>query len=179
MVERLIERIRNKDQQAMKEFYLRYAEELSSVCHRYVPNHEDEKDVLQNSFVKILTSLPTIDYRGEVSFYSWMRKVVVNESLNLLRERKRLKWVSIDASNLQVEDNDVQEVSHLSSDELYRLICELPDGYRTVLNLYVVEGYSHKEIAEMLGIKASTSASQLWYAKQRLAERIKDLMKGK
>lgn len=163
----------------MKELYLRYVEELSSVCHRYVSNHEDEKDVLQNSFVKILTSLPTMDYRGEVYFKGWMRKVVVNESLNFLRERKRLKWVSIDASNLLVEDNDVQEVSHLSPDELYRLICELPDGYRTVLNLYVVEGYSHKEIAEMLGIKAGTSASQLWYAKQRLAERIKDLMKGK
>ncbi len=179
MVEQLVERIRNKDQQAMKQLYLQYVGELSSVCHRYVPVDDDAKDVLQNSFVKIFKSIPTIEYRGETSFKGWMRKVVVNESLNFLRERKRLNWVTLDTTKLQLEDDEEPKVERVSPDELHRLVSELPDGYRTVLNLYVLEGYSHKNIAEMLGIKEGTSASQLFYAKQKLARKIKDLMKGK
>lgn len=178
MVEQLIERIRNKDQQAMKQLYLQYVEELSSVCHRYVPADPDAKDVLQNSFVKILTSIPAIEYRGERSFKGWLHKVVANEAINFLRERKRLKWVMQEPVNLLMEDEE-PEVERVSPDELHRLIRELPDGYRTVLNLHVIEGYPHAKIAEMLGIKESSSASQLHHAKQRLAMEIKNLMKGK
>ena len=179
MVEQLVERIRNKDQQAMKQLYLQFVEELSSVCHRYVPAEDDAKDVLQNSFVKIFKSIPTMEYRGEKSFNGWMRKVVTNESLYFLRERKKLNLVALDNTALQAEEDEEPEVERVSPDELHRLISELPDGYRTVLNLYAIEGYSHKNIAEMLGIKESTSASQLFYAKQKLARKIKDLIKGK
>ena len=175
MVEQLVERIRNKDQQAMKQLYLLYVEELSSVCHRYVSAEDDAKDVLQNSFVKIFKSIPAMEYRGETSFKGWLRKVVVNESLNFLRERKRFMWVTLDTANVLVEEDEEPDVERVSPDELHRLISELPDGYRTVLNLRVFEGYSHKTIAEMLGIKENSSASQLFYAKQYLARKIKDL----
>ena len=89
MVEQLVERIRKDDPRAMSQLYQMYVEELSSVCYRYVPSESDAKDVLQNSFVKIFTSVPTIDYRDEPSFRGWMKKVVVNEALTFLKEKKK------------------------------------------------------------------------------------------
>ena len=179
MVGQLVERIRQKDQRAMSQLYRHYVKELSSVCYRYVSDKDDVKDVLQNSFVKIFTTLPTIDYRGEEALWSWMRKVVVYESLNYLRERKKLKLVAIDEAPLPLADEDSPQPERLSSDQLHRLISELPDGYRTVVNLYIFEGYSHRQIAELLSIKESTSASQLYFAKRLLAKRINELLNGK
>ena len=203
MVEQLVERIRQKDQQteqrgqsqtclqtaesrrmktesqrAMSQFYQMYVEELSSVCYRYVPYEEDAKDVLQNSFVKIFTSLPTIEYRSEEALRGWMKRVVANEALTFLRKRKKLLFVESHGEETLMDDGEPQTES-LSSEELHQLISELPDGYRTVVNLYVFEGYSHKQIAELLGITESTSGSQFYYAKRLLAKRIKELTNGK
>jgi RNA polymerase sigma-70 factor (ECF subfamily) len=144
--------------------------------------------VLQNSFVKIFKSIPTLDYRGEAAFRMWMKKIVVNEALCFLRERRMLKSklgmrvVELDleqASETLPSDNEPSEAELLTPEELHQLISELPDGYRTVLNLYVFEGYSHKQIAELLGITESTSASQLYYAKQVLARRIREIINSK
>lgn len=203
MVKELVERIRQKDQQteqrgqsqtclqtaesrrmktesqrAMSQFYQMYVEELSSVCYRYVPSGEDAKDVLQNSFVKIFTSLPTIEYRSEEALRGWMKRVVANEALTFLRKRKKLLFVESHGEETLMDDGEPQTES-LSSEELHQLISELPDGYRTVVNLYVFEGYSHKQIAELLGITESTSGSQFYYAKRLLAKRIKELTNGK
>ena len=203
MVEQLVERIRQKDQQteqrgqsqtclqtaesrrmktesqrAMSQFYQMYVEELSSVCYRYVPYEEDAKDVLQNSFVKIFTSLPTIEYRSEEALRGWMKRVVANEALSFLRKRKKLLFVESHGEETLMDDGEPQTES-LSPDALHQLISELPDGYRTVVNLYVFEGYSHKQIAELLGITESTSGSQFYYAKRLLAKRIKELTNGK
>ena len=203
MVEQLVERIRQKDQQteqrgqsqtclqtaesrrmktesqrAMSQFYQMYVEELSSVCYRYVPYEEDAKDVLQNSFVKIFTSLPTIEYRSEEALRGWMKRVVTNEALSFLRKRKKLLFVESHGEETLMDDGEPQTES-LSPDALHQLISELPDGYRTVVNLYVFEGYSHKQIAELLGITESTSGSQFYYAKRLLAKRIKELTNGK
>lgn len=176
MVRKLIERIRQKDQQAMKMLYQMYVEELSSVCYRYVSSVEDAKDVLQNSFVKILTSIACLDYRDEASFKGWMKKIVANEALIYLKDRRKLMFAEQEAANLQTESDDGEpQTEQLSTEELHRLITELPDGYRTVVNLFVFEGYSHKKIAEMLDISESTSASQLYYAKRHLAKKIKDI----
>ena len=203
MVKELVERIRQKDQQteqrgqsqtclqtaesrrmktesqrAMSQFYQMYVEELSSVCYRYVPYEEDAKDVLQNSFVKIFTSLPTIEYRSEEALRGWMKRVVANEALSFLRKRKKLLFVESHGEETLMDDGEPQTES-LSPDALHQLISELPDGYRTVVNLYVFEGYSHKQIAELLGITESTSGSQFYYAKRLLAKRIKELTNGK
>ncbi|SEM69893.1 RNA polymerase sigma-70 factor, ECF subfamily [Prevotella sp. ne3005] len=175
MVEQLVERIRQKDQRAMSQLYQMYIEELSSVCYRYVPSESDAKDVLQNSFVKIFTSVPTIDYRDEPSFRGWMKKVVVNEALTFLKEKKKLQFMAQEIDNLDIPD-DEPSTERITADELHQLISELPDGYRTVMNLYVFEGYSHKKIAESLGFTPSTSASQLYFAKRLLSKKVKELL---
>lgn len=179
MVEELVERIRNHDQRAMSELYQRYVGRLSSVCYRYVPAGSDAKDVLQNSFIKIFASIPSIEYSGEAAFVGWMKRVVANEALHLLRDRKRLRLTELDTAAMRLADEEEPDVELLSPDELHRLISELPDGYRMVVNLFVFEGYSHQQIASLLGIKESTSASQLYFAKRLLAKRIKQLNQQK
>ena len=177
MVEQLVERIRRNDQRAMSQLYQMYIRELSSVCYRYVPDEDDAKDVLQDSFVKIFTALDTFEYRDETSFMGWMIKIVVNEALHFLKERRRLLFVDIQEDSIEAEDQIKAE--HVTADELHQLISELPDGYRTVINLFVFEGCSHQEIATLLGIDRSTSASQLYFAKRLLAKRMKELMSKK
>ena len=179
MVNQIVERIRQKDQRAMSQFYQMYIKELSSVCYRYVPARSDAKDVLQNSFVKIFTLIPTLDYHSEEALWGWMKRIVVNESLVYLREKKRLLFVVQTTEDVEQTDDPEPQTERISSEELHQLISELPDGYRTVVNLYVFEEYSHKQIAELLGIKENTSASQFYYAKRLLGKRIKDLINGK
>jgi RNA polymerase sigma-70 factor (ECF subfamily) len=178
MVRQLVERIRKKDQRAMSQLYQMYVEELSSVCYRYVPDEDDAKDVLQNSFVKIFTTISALDYRGEDSFKAWMKRIVANEALGYLKQRKKLVFVEYNAASQDSVDDEPQP-ERLSPDELHKLISELPDGYRMVVNLYVFEGYSHKQIAELLSISERTSASQFYHAKRLLAKSIKDLTRDK
>ncbi len=178
MVERLIRRIKDHDRQAMAELYQQFVGLLSSVCYRYVPSDDDAKDVLQNSFIKIFTAISSFKYQNDNSFLEWMKRVVTNEALDFLKNRKRITFVDIN-DNIQEKIEEEQSVELLSADDLHQLITELPDGYRTVLNLFVFEGYSHKEIAQLLGIKESSSASQFFHAKRMLEKKINDLMEEK
>ena len=178
MVRQLVERIRKKDQRAMSQLYQMYVEELSSVCYRYVPDEDNAKDVLQNSFVKIFTTISALDYRGEDNFKAWMKRIVANEALGYLKQRKKLVFVEYNAASQDSVDDEPQP-ERLSPDELHKLISELPDGYRMVVNLYVFEGYSHRQIAELLSISERTSASQFYHAKRLLAKSIKDLTRDK
>ena len=179
MDEQLVERIRQNDQRAMSLLYQRYVGILTSVCYRYVVHENDVKDVLQNSFVKIFTSLSKFEFRGEDSLRVWMTKIVVNESLNYLQSRKKMLFVEDERILRDLPDEEEVSLDRISDDELHQLILELPDGYRTVLNLFVFEGLSHRQIAELLSIKESTSASQFYFAKRLLAKRIKDLKSKK
>ena len=180
MVSKIVERIRQKDQRAMNQLYQMYVGELTSVCHRYIPHADDAKDVLQNSFMKIFTSIPTLEYRGEEQFKGWLVRIVANEALTFLRNKKKLMFVEQNETADEIDEDSINpDTEQITLDELHQLISELPDGYRTVLNLYVFEDYSHRQIAELLGIKESTSASQLYYAKQWLARRIKELTSEK
>lgn len=158
----------------MSELYQRYVGQLSSVCYRYVPSESDAKDVLQNSFIKIFTSLQTFVYVDEPSFDGWMVRIVVNEALHFLKEQKRLQMVPISEADESDLDDEEPEPELISADELHQLIGMLPDGYRTVINLFVFEGYSHNRIAKLLGIGESTSATQFFYAKRLLARKIKE-----
>lgn len=179
MTESLVQRIRNHDQQAMGALYQWSVGRLTSVCRRYVPDEDDAKDVLQNAFVRIFTALPTFEYRDEPTLLAWMRRIVVNEALRHLRDGQRLQFSALDdevGKTLTDEEPDVEQVT---ADELHRLVTELPDGYRTVVNLFVFEGMSHRQIAQLLDIGESTSASQFYHAKQLLAKRIKELVKRK
>jgi RNA polymerase sigma-70 factor (ECF subfamily) len=144
-----------------------------------VPDEDDAKDVLQNSFIKIFTSVTAIKYQNEKAFMGWMMKIVANEALSFLKNRKKVLLVEQDIGQEEEEQQEDPDLEQISSDELHRLISELPAGYRMVVNLYVFEGYSHKLIAELLNISEHTSASQFYYAKRLLARKIKELTKDK
>ena len=179
MSESLVSRIRNHDQQAMRQLYEMHVGRLASVCYRYVPDENDAKDVMQNSFVKIFTALPTFEYRDELSFRAWMTRIVMNEALSFLKQQRRLPMETLPDENTLMATDEEPDVERITADQLHQLVSDLPDGYRTVINLFVFEGCSHKQIAELLGIKEVTSASQLFHAKQLLAKRIKELTKQK
>ena len=176
MSKSLVERIRNHDQRAMSELYHQYVERLSSVCYRYVPMESDAKDVLQNSFIKIFKAMQSFEYRDQPSFEGYMTRVVVNESLRFLQNRKKLLYVDLqEITSLQTDDEE-PDTERITADELHQLISELPDGCRTVLNLYVFEGFPHIKIAELLCIKEATSWKQLYNAKWLLKQKMMDLM---
>ena len=128
MDEQLVARILQNDQRAMGLLYQRYVGILTSVCYRYVAQESDVKDVLQNSFVKIFTSLPTFKFRGEDSLKAWMTRIVVNESLNFLQSRKKLLFVEDERILRDLPDEEEVNLDRISDDELHQLIRELPDG---------------------------------------------------
>jgi hypothetical protein len=169
----LISKVRKGDAAAMKVLYDRNVRYLSAVCSRYINDDNDLKDILQDSFVKIFTSLGGFAYRGPGSLCSWMKRIVVNEALMFLRNKRKINFTVYEA-NLPDIPEDEPEPGRIPADKLHEMIRGLPDGCRTVLNLYVFEEKSHKEIADKLGISESTSFSQYHRAKKLLAKQIKD-----
>jgi RNA polymerase sigma-70 factor (ECF subfamily) len=131
-----------------------------------VKDEEDTKDVLAEAFIKIFQHVKNFDFHDEVGLEAWLKRIVVNQSLMFLRKNRNL------VRAINIEDNHLLLIApveiELHAEDLYKLILELPLGYRTVFNLYVIEGYSHKEIAEQLTISESASRSQLTHARQRL-----------
>jgi RNA polymerase sigma-70 factor (ECF subfamily) len=159
---------------AMQEMYNLTVRNMTAVCTRYVVNQDDVKDVLQESYLKAFSGIRTFTPHDENSLMAWLRRIVVNESLMLLRRKKRL--------NLLVNIDDVEEdipepeltasASTMDIGDLMALIQQLPDGYRTILNLYAIEKIPHSRIASMLGISEGTSASQYYRARKQLAKLI-------
>ena len=164
----VVERARNGDREAIRQIYDNYSKYLAATCARFLPDPMDQRDVLQDSFIKIFTSLDKFDFRGDGSLKAWMRQIVVNEALKLLRRRRRSEVVRY-SWDLPDKEQDEEEEPDVGED----MIKALPEGYRTVFNLFVFEEKNHKEIAELLGITESTSASQLHRARAILAEKIK------
>ena len=162
----------NGDNRAMKAIYDRYAEYLAAVCARYIPDENDRKDVLQECFVRIFTSLSKFSSRGEGSFKAWMIRIVVNESLRFLK--KNMSYSFIDYESELPDVAEEPDVEGIPDDAVNDMILSLPPGYRMVFNLYVFGNKSHKEIARMLNIGESSSASQLSRAKALLAKRVKE-----
>ena len=161
------------DNTATEWIYRKHVRYLSALCSRYITEDEDIRDVLQESFIKIFTSLDRFRYRGEGSLKAWMAKITLNETLKFVRNNSRLPIDSIDDKDMNIADGDSMKTEDIPTDVLHQFIRELPDGYRTVFNLYVIDDKSHKEIAQLLGIKENTSASQLHKAKSMLAQKIK------
>ena len=171
--ERWLRKALDGDNTATEWIYRRHVRYLSALCSRYITEDEDMKDVLQESFIKIFTFLDSFKYHGEGSLKAWMAKITLNETLKFVRNNSRLPIDSIDDKDMNIADVDSMETEDIPTDVLHQLIRELPDGYRTVFNLYVIDDKSHKEIAQLLGIKENTSASQLHKAKSMLAQKIK------
>lgn len=177
--ERDIAYLLNKDKElAIKDIYSAYAGYVVGICARYLSSDDDIKDVAQDSFVKIFISVGSFRYSGVGSLTAWIGRLTVNCALNYLRDNKRLRFAS---SSQEIPDmaDDPPDTESLSPEEIATLIRELPDGYRTVFNLYAIEGKKHKEIARLLGIKENSSASQYLRAKALLAMKIKEYLNSK
>lgn len=155
----------------MRLFYERYVGYLTAVCSRYVPDPASVKDILQDAFLRIFDSVGRFEYRGEGSVKAWVRRIVVNGALKHLQASGRLSYRD-DLPEMADEPEDLPPLD-VPPELVQRLIKELPDGYRTVFNLFVFEEKSHKEIAQLLGIKEDSSASQFFRARKLLARQIK------
>lgn len=144
--------------------YQEHSSYMYAICLRYTKNADDAEDVMQDGFIKIYHALDT--FKGDSNIKTWMRKIMVNTAINLYRIKQKIDFKTIDNDVSEVQNfNDNNAISKMSTDELLEVIQELPDGYRVVFNLYSIEGYKHREIAEMLDITEGTSKSQ--YAKAR------------
>lgn len=175
--ETLVQQLCDRQEQAARLFYSLYAGELSAVAARYVGRGEALKDVMQNAMISVMTRIDTFSYRGKGSLKAWAGRIVTNEALMWLRKTGKMHCVEL-PSNAE-ELPDIQEellVNDVPAEVLQTFIEELPEGFRTVFNLYVFDNYSHKDIARMLGISEGTSASQLHRAKKALAVKIKNYM---
>jgi RNA polymerase sigma-70 factor (ECF subfamily) len=166
-LDQLIKNCKRKDAKAQEELYKRYASALFSICLKYSPNYADAEDTLQDSFIVIFDKVG--QYSGKGSFEGWLKRVTINTALQ--RYRKQSVLDIINEENIREVDIEVDEES-IPLDFLLRIIQELPDRYRLVFNLYVLDGYSHKEIANMLEISEGTSKSNLARARNVLKDKI-------
>ena len=141
---------------------------MYNVCYRITGNEADAEDVLQESFISAFRNLES--YRGDASFGSWIKKIVVNKAINQLKKRKMELMPENEEFDIPDEESIQEYMPELSVEKVRVAIQQLPDGYRSVLSLYLLEGYDHQEIGEIMGITESTSKSQLNRAKNKLKE---------
>ncbi len=154
------------DPTAQRELYNRYSPKMLSVCYRFSNSREDAEDMLQEGFIKIFTQINSFQNKG--AFEGWVRKIIVHTCINFLKKNKKFKE-SIDldqATYLEIKEETMPSI--MQARQVVECIRLLPLGYKTVLNLYALEGYSHKEIGTMLDIEESTSRSQYTRAKVML-----------
>jgi len=150
---------------AQQQIYAKFAPKMLSVCRQYIKDVQQAEDVMITAFMKVFVHLK--NFEGKGSFEGWIRRIMVNESISFIRAQKKVQFV---------EDQNVQEQSfnniesNLSVDDIQFLIDALPEGYKMIFNLYAIDGYKHKEIAEMLGINEGTSKSQLSHARKMLQD---------
>lgn len=176
----LSEKCRQGNSLAQKELYEGYADRLFGLCLRYVSDRDVAFDVCQDGFLKIFQSMNKFEWKGNGSLRAWMERVMINEALQYLRRNKQTidRNVSIEDVGDVYDTPDTEDVEQIPEQVLLGFIGELPEGYRTVFNLFAIEGKSHKEIAELLHINEKSSASQYFRAKTTLAKRIKEWTKA-
>ena len=168
----LIEDCKKQKSKAQRKMYNKYASMVMAVCLRYMSDRQRAEDMLQDSFVKLFEKIDKYDSTG--SFDAWVRRLTANTCLDQLRkDKKQLLDVHID--DVQITSKESTVLQQMNANDIMEIVRELPDGYRTVFNLYAVEGYPHKEIAEMLNISENTSKSQYSRAKKMLRDRLEEL----
>ena len=169
---KLVTALKQGENRAYKVVYERYAGKMLAVCTRYVANRADAEEIMLDGFMRVFEKVS--QFREDGSFEGWIRRIMVTESLMFLRRNKAWRQeLSIDEVTTE-PDYEWAETS-LEAEDLLRMVNQLPDGYRTVFNLYAIEGYSHAEIAEMLGISEGTSKSQLSRARSFLQVSLKKI----
>lgn len=168
LVDKLIDGCLENDPLSQKRLYERYADAMYTLAYRIINNEQEAMDVLQDTFVIVFTKLDS--FRKESTIGAWIKKILIREALRKLKSIKRVVQLEEITADEHVEWPD-----DVSGQELHQAIQELPDGYRTVFTLIEVEGYAHKEVAELLNISVGTSKSQLFRAKQILQKKLRYL----
>lgn len=171
----LIRRCLKGNATAQKQLYERYQRSLFGLCLRYARSEAEALDFLQEGFIKIFRDLP--NFRGDGPLEAWMRRVIVNTAISKLRRKSWIREEHYDWESIPAEEERA-DPDGLDAEQLIELIRQLPDGFRAVFNLYAVEGYAHKEIAQILDIAESTSRSQYLRARKLLQERIRTLQRS-
>lgn len=174
---RLVNDIRKRDNAAIKKLYDTWSGYLFALCRRYISDKDIAEDILQESFMKIISSVGSFEWKGEGSLKAWMSRITVNEALQYLRKQKKCSFVEYTDNLPDTDEAPDPDVRGIPQQVIMDKIRGLSDGYRTIFNLYVFEGKSHKEIADMLGITESTSASQYHRARKILAKELTEYMK--
>ncbi|MFN8315006.1 MAG: sigma-70 family RNA polymerase sigma factor [Chitinophagales bacterium] len=171
--EQIIAGCRAGDRKYQELLYQRFASKMFTVCMRYAAESNSAQDLLQEGFVKIFKNIEK--FRGEGSFEGWIRRIFVNTCLEFVRKKANM-YVVQDTETVKVEYHDENALQKLMKEDLMEMIQSLSTGYRTIFNLYVIEGYSHKEIAELLNVTEGTSKSQLARARYLLQKKVETLM---
>jgi RNA polymerase sigma-70 factor (ECF subfamily) len=169
-INNILSRVKKNDPKAQKTLYDKYAPLFYGICLRYMKNKQEAEDVLVESFYRIFSKIDQYNNKG--SFEGWMKRIVINSNLMQIRKNINLN-LHVDIENAYHLKEDATALTDLQHEELLELMDELPNGYRTVFNLYIIEGYKHREIAEKLDISINTSKSQLILAKKRMQELYK------
>jgi len=170
----IISKAKEGDRVAQKQLYVKYKRGWFSICLRYNNNRADAEDVLQNALVKIFSKMDQFDH-NKAKFITWSSKIVVNENLQFLKQKMKFQNFDDLSTSFLVEEPE-KEMNRFDSEEITAMIQKLPIGYRTVFNLYILEGYTHQEISEILNITIGTSKSQLSKSKQMLRKKIEVLL---
>lgn len=163
-----------QDNSCQRMLFERYAGKMMSVCMRYANDAMEAEDMMQDAFIKVFQYIG--QFKSEGSFEGWIRRIVVNTAIRQL-EKKKMHFKDIDEHGSNAPQLDPNAYTHLGEEDLLKLINQLPDGYRMVFNLNVIEGYSHEEIGDMLHIQPGTSRSQLVKARKMLQQQIVQLQK--
>lgn len=168
----LIGACKKQNPKAQRLIYDRYASTMLGLCRRYVHGELEAEDVMIKGFMKVFSKIDL--YEGKGSFEGWMKRIMINEALSFIRKNKSM-YLETDIEVAEREPDYDKISTELEAQDLLKMVDELPGGYRTIFNLYAIEGYAHKEIAELLGINENTSKSQLSRARMHLQKRILDM----
>ena len=172
----LARRCSERDDMAISELYMRYAARLLTLCRRYSSDSDDAEDLMQDALIKALDKISTFTYRGKGSLYAWISRIAVNMALSRIRKRK-LRVLSLSSDNVpDIPDPGEEEMVKIPQDKMLEMISGLTDVRRAVFNMYCIDGYSHREIAEALGISEKGSASTLAKARGQLKKAIREYL---
>lgn len=171
----LIKACKRQNAKAQRMLYDRYSPIMMGLCRRYVRGELEAEDVMIKGFMKVFTKIEMFQEKG--SFEGWMKRIMINESLTYIRQNKAM-YLETDIEVAEREPDYDKISTELEAKDLLKLVNELPSGYRTIFNLYAIEGYSHKEIAELLSINENTSKSQLSRARMQLQKKILEMEKA-
>lgn len=169
----LIEGCLRNDRKSQKRLYDLYSPKMLGVCFRYTNSQEEAEDAMIEGFTNVFAHIGT--YRFECTLENWIRKIMVNSALTHLRQNRKFQKISFEEIVVEEQDTTIiKPEEKFAAADIMKLVQKMPDGYKVVFNLFAVEGYSHKEIAEQLNISESTSKSQFFRARKWLMDRIKN-----